>query len=822
MKNCAVVAVVLFLALSSVLGGSGGEGDDWRLVEVIRGAVRDGLYEYASEKAEEFLRKYPSRPEVPEVSLLAGIAEYHRNRLNNATALLKSAIAKGNRSVSTEARYWFAMVLMQKGEMEKAEKCFSRVLKDSPAPRIAADALMRVGWIRFRMGKTKEAVDVYVHLLERFPRAAQRFFVMLHIGKWMYALGRYEDACRWLKKAVEEGKSGDDRAEGWYWLAEATAARGEYDEAIAFYGKAMDVASSPRLHSYARYGRAWTLSEIGRKEEAMRIFLSMLKDEDVPVELIPSIGFKVGSILHSAGEYEKAIGFLERAVKDEEYAVDAGIMLADCYYRLKRYRDALRLYRTVKVTDPRMKVKVLIAMGRCHEAAAEPRKAEASFEEAVSVAPDAPLRRDALFALGDMLLRQGNYKKALRVYGRVMKEAGNDTDVWVEAAYRSGMSLLRAGDAEAACGWFVRIVEKGVRGNTYRKALKQLAACYGLLKKYRQAMKVYLSLLEMPDLTAEERDEVSYMAGMCCFNMGDVERAEKLLASVRRDSSVAADALYGIALCRRKQGDDEGFYATLKEFLRRYPRHDYAPEVVMLLGNGYFSDGRYEDALCMYDRFLQDFAESPQAAEGAYRKGLCLFRLGRYQEAIKVWRGVLSGGGGSRFTDEVRLKIAEALWKSGRVKESVALFDGIITAGGSTSEVAQVAALACGDCFASEGNYASAVKYYRKALEGPSKSLRAKAQLALGKALYDYREYAKALDAYALVTYVYRDASDLVEKARIGMAKCLERLGRYDEAVSIYTKLVKKDGPVGVLAGKRLERIREKVGSNQAKKGAAE
>ena len=71
----------------------------------------------------------------------------------------------------------------------------------------------------------------------------------------------------------------------------------------------------------------------------------------------------------------------------------------------------------------------------------------------------------------------------------------------------------------------------------------------------------------------------------------------------------------------------------LREFVRRFPRHDFADNAQYWLGESLYFRGQYRAAAAAYLKGYQNHTKSPKAAEALLRLGMSLQRLGQKDAA---------------------------------------------------------------------------------------------------------------------------------------------------------------------------------------------
>lgn len=90
--------------------------------------------------------------------------------------------------------------------------------------------------------------------------------------------------------------------------------------------------------------------------------------------------------------------------------------------------------------------------------------------------------------------------------------------------------------------------------------------------------------------------------------------------------------LQGVDLIR-KQGKPMEGRRQLQDFLQKHPGHALAPDAAFWIGESYFVQKQYEQAILQYQDVIQKHGEHPRAASALYKQGLSFDALGDRQSA---------------------------------------------------------------------------------------------------------------------------------------------------------------------------------------------
>ncbi len=124
--------------------------------------------------------------------------------------------------------------------------------------------------------------------------------------------------------------------------------QGEYDQAIAYYQKAVELMP---YSVEARLGWVLPLAELGNWNQVVNIYESTLAFDPGNAK----INYRLGSIYYSRGNYDKALRYTEQAVNMYPFDFDAVILLAWINLKREDYRKAKVLFNKSLLINPQNK-----------------------------------------------------------------------------------------------------------------------------------------------------------------------------------------------------------------------------------------------------------------------------------------------------------------------------------------------------------------------------------------------------------------------------------------------------------------------------------
>jgi tol-pal system protein YbgF len=93
----------------------------------------------------------------------------------------------------------------------------------------------------------------------------------------------------------------------------------------------------------------------------------------------------------------------------------------------------------------------------------------------------------------------------------------------------------------------------------------------------------------------------------------------------------------GLALIQ-KQGDYAGGREVLQNFLKRYPKNELAVNAMYWIGEAYYGEKKYENAILQFQDVVQKYGDHPKAASALLKQGMAFQALGDNKNARIIWQ----------------------------------------------------------------------------------------------------------------------------------------------------------------------------------------
>lgn len=410
----------------------------------------DDAERFLTEHADQFIGTSYQDP----FDYLRGLTWYHAGRLEDAERLLRTLRDRVSPADPVYARAgWLLGRILQRQEApEPALAFYDDVIATAPPGPYRAAALLGRAETLATLQRFDASVDAYealirlttdnpydmlVDLREIRDSTTERYHELL-------ARGHRAEALAYLKLAARLVPPADVEKQAIYaqWQADLAFSLGQQAKTEASRG---DEEAPERARDYLR--------------EAGEQFLRVAKYTSLDAERSSEATWRAADAFDEAGERERVAEVLEKFVLERPTStrIPAALRrLGQTYQALGRLDEAIARYQRNLIEFPGTPSAAdsLVPLADCFIAKGELDKAEQTLLRIVSHRPGEPLRsitpeareyRDALFRLGELYSRSGDYEQAIAALEQALERYADD-----ERADRARFLLAEAYRRSAA------------------------------------------------------------------------------------------------------------------------------------------------------------------------------------------------------------------------------------------------------------------------------------------------------------------------------------------------------------------------------------
>ncbi len=599
------------------------------------------------------------------------------------------------------------------GENSNSYSIYQKLASDTSEDSIAAGSLLRLVQMQAASGDSLAAENTALNFLKRFPDSRRAPEVYLTLAGVLYNTGAYHQA---IAQAQMSGSSPE---------AVLLSARAEIaiDSTDAARATLLNLISSIPPKKYLLEAQNLYISLLKKSnQDAGPEYLSMLTGL-VPSAYKDSVEVNFGNYLYSEGLYDSAytvygaVGSEALWDKIPTYAI---YRMAYCKLKAGDLQRAKGLFGEVIASsnDPAVVADSYVQLGNIYDTLGD-KEMSASFLEKAGTN-----NVDALVTAAATYFKVEDYQDAAQVYRKILKSATSDTLQALAAA---------------------RLIQIDYRTNDIAGAD---AAAAKFRVDYPDAPKEYpaLFLVEKAKYLIQNK------------NYDEAQRLLDIVKSRYKDTSSYTTALLEEARISVELGAIEKAQSKLVDLLKKYPNSADAPEAHLELGNIYYAQQKYQEAI---NNLRPVYADSATADRKILRDAMSRLisayeSAGQYAGALDVDRRFIA-----MFPDDP--SIMDKKIKVGILYEELRYFEqALLTFKGLVNQVG--------------AQHQAELHYY------------------IGAIYDDMGNYTDAILEFLKVPYLTTSnpVIDWAAQAYYMAGQCYEKLNKPNEAIAMYEKIVHK------------------------------
>jgi TolA-binding protein len=106
-----------------------------------------------------------------------------------------------------------------------------------------------------------------------------------------------------------------------------------------------------------------------------------------------------------------------------------------------------------------------------------------------------------------------------------------------------------------------------------------------------------------------------------------------------------------------------------------YPGTEAGQRALLIGASDLFAAGKYDDAQGQFQKFIQQYANSPFTAQAALGIASCYDAEGKTNDAVNAYQGVIDRYGTQNVVPQAKLSLARLLESQGKFKEAQNTFE---------------------------------------------------------------------------------------------------------------------------------------------------
>ncbi|MBC7329624.1 tetratricopeptide repeat protein [bacterium] len=515
-------------------------------------------------------------------------------------------------------------------------------------------------------------------------------------------------------------------------------------------------------------------------------------------------------------------------------AQDKALQEGEAYFQAKSYQKAINSFLQVisKGGWNEDIAKATLRIAQCYLALDDIKNARKYFETAAKDTGEIGLQAKLGLALCD--IQDEKYDSAIDSLTELIDRKPPDK-ILPYAYYNRGIAYERKGWMVQAIEDFSETVKKGKGDDALiSSAQAHLATCQARYAQFQEEENNYLQRINQSRRADEIRDLYHELARKCA-NIGEIDKGieyeMKSLDYSYNDETYNAGAWMNIAWRYVMKRDYAKAAEAFTKVANDYPYSEYAPEALLRAGDMFSRVGKQEEALAVYQEFLQRYPNDPRASSVPQNIMFIAWAYAdkrEYEKAGVIFLSIANAFPGSEVGMEALLRVGDMFFKAGKTDDAINIYnkfikqypndEGTISAmmnlawcyaqkedyeraaqtfkmiadNFPRSEQAPEALLRAGDMFSKAGKMDEAIKAYQDFVDKyPNDPQVPSALMNVAWRYSDKKDYAKSAEIFRKVADKYPN-SEVAKEALLRAGDMFSKAGKHEDAIKAYQKFAQK------------------------------
>jgi TolA-binding protein len=812
----ATCVVLSFFICVVGLTRSYSQENDQELFQVAQKAFEDGFYDVAMRYIDQLLKNFPQTDKRVEANLLLGQCYFFQSQYLKAYETFQNLLQYNEYKDIT--LFWLGETNLKGADYKKAEQYYKELIASFPNSTYVPQAYYSLGWVYTEQNKLKEAKDVFMELIKRFPTHQLAEEAGFKVGENEYSQQNYDQAISFFKNFVIKYPNSNKHAESYFYIAEGYYYLNNYLDSVAYYAKAADIAHDNKLTLMAQIGMGWCYLKLGKFDLSEQRFSEAEKLATEKKIFVDDVYLGQANLYSETKDYDKALTAYNNLIAqfpNSTRMAEALLGKANAHFVLKDYDNSVRAYRIVidkyegEAQQKDVVEKAYFGLAWSYLKAGSVDLALETFKTVKNHSENKTVKQSALTQIGDAYQDLNEFDQAIEIYDQILKDYP-DSAYTDYVQYRQGVALLRMDKLDQALGAF-QAVMTNFPNSTYISDIKYyLAVTYFKKEDWLSAQNYSNNFIQSAADSQEFLAEANYILALCYYHLGQMDKAlpafESLIKNFPEQSNIIKNAQVDIAKTYFKKGDVSEAIKRFKLLLDQYPNSEVAEEALIWLGDYYLEKSEFETSISYYQNYIQQFPKGDKISLVYYELGQAYVAKGQYTEAVSSFKKI-NNPKDAEINTKAKMAIAEIFSKELKPEETISTYMNIVT---TAPEFKRDAYNKIAEVYKQSKDYDKAVDAYREALKsdlGSSQIKGVELQFNLADTLEVMDQSKDATDEYLKIPYLYPKETFWIIKAYLRIGRIFEDQEKWEEAKTIYKKILEYKTEEGKFAQERLEWI---------------
>ena len=680
----------------------------------------------AADLFESLPKKFKDSSYIPVSLLEGGKCRFLSNQFPQAKNAF-TTVVNAKQDESAEAAWWLGRTLLQLKAAAAAigilDKAISEWAQSEFLPNLQ---FTRIEAIYEDEKRRPETVTLYAQFADRFPTSE------------LAADARYRAALTALQ--LSDLAAAQQHSDAY--LNDAAFAK------HALLPDALFVAAESRLVGEA--------TEITNADALYRRLINEFPEHSLATRSHVRVGF----CLHSRGELDPAIAFLNAALpklKEPELLAEAQFLIGLSHLDAKRPAEAeksLRASRQAK-GDWIRGDEVLLALATALIDTNQPNPAIAELNQLNRQYPESEFGDRAWFRLGEIQTAQKKFDPAVAAFQQVVARYP-DSKFTPLACYGSASSLFDKGDFDGAVKHLNDLLSKYAQSDAATNAFYLRGLSQHRRKDYAAAVVDLSEFLKRNPADENVKLDARYSLALCHAGLKQHDQTIQIavdLLKAKPDYAAADKVWYELGFAYSETGKAKESAESFRQLATTFPDSELTPECWLRVGEFHSTEKQFAEAITACSHGLTK-AKDPKLRERLqFRKGWSQFSSEAFADAAATLQSQINEHPKGDLLVDATWLVAESLFRLNKHQESL--------------------------------------PWYQKTIAAKPEKYHARALYRSGTCANELRQWPVGQGHFAALTTQFPNFEQLSE-ARYGLGYALQNQNKLDEAISVYETVTKE------------------------------
>lgn len=671
-----------------------------------------------------------------------------------------------------------------------AREVFSEFLAQAPAHdtrRSEAEYYIAFSALNLGHRDGEKLIDQFIINYPSSPRAATAFY---DLANFFYAEGNYTKASNYFKKVNFPSLTTEQQNEGHFKWGYSLFSQKKLDDALEQFNfvKRQRNEFSPAASYYAGFVE----SSKGVYDEALTDF-KRAEESPAYANIVP---YLIANIYYRQKRYDTVIEYVNslKSRTNLNNAAELSMLVAESYYYKGDFKNAIDGYQKYFEKNSNADSGLLFRAGYANYVTGNTEKGVQYLDKAA--ASKDTVSYYASYYLGILYLKQGNKPLAINAFDYARKNPSDKT-LAEESAFQVGKVSYDAGKPDQAINEFEKFVKTYPRSARTSEVKELLAQAYVNGNNYNKAIEYIEGLPSRNQLINQAYQKATYLKGSEMFNK---ELYADAITNFEKSLRYPIDQKY-LALASFWNGEA---YSIAGKFDVAAPHYtkvisllpNLEPELLIktryALGYAFYNMKDYPKALFNFKDFTnRTDIHNSNYADGLVRLADCYYVGKQFSEALATYSKARTAS--TADADYILLQSGKIAGILKQYADSKKQFSDLITRY-PKSQYRDDALFERAQFDMEQGNFTSAVEGLSQLIrEEPASPYIASAYMRRALSNFNLKQYDRTINDYASVIDQFPSRPE-AQEALPPLQEALSLAGRADEFSSFLGK-IKKANP---------------------------